>query len=648
MGFLNPLWLLLGGAVAVPLILHLLQRHQGPRVVFPAVRYLKRAEREHARRIRLRQLLLLLLRVAAVLLIAFGAARPFVRGGGAGHAPTAMVIVLDNSLSSGLVTGDRRVLDELKDHALATLQAAGPDDRFWLLRAGAPWEPALPGDAQTIAARVRETEPTAGAADIVAAVERARSILSQGADGRAREIQLFSDLQRVNVRGALPASASADDDVRILVWSPQRPAITNAAVAGVTVGGGLAPRAGQRSTVVARVGGNARDSVNVRLAVDGRIAAAAIARPGSDAVLPLPARNTSLMTGTVEIDADGLRADDTRYFVAPILPPPSVALARDVPFVAEALSVLADAGRIARTTSPSADVMVARAAAGTESTGPNTAVVILPPQTPLELPALNRRLATLGINWRYAQAPPADLRFANAGAGDELLRGLANVRVLQRFQLTPTTTAAQDSVMLRLEDGSAWAVRGSRARGGRFVLLASPLNVEATTLPASAAMIPLLDRLTGVWSAPDAPRSEVQPGERVTLPRSAELVIDPAGVRHAVAGAATFDFTTVPGVYRVVEDGRMTGAFVVNFAGPESDLRYADRGRVERALAGLTVDFADDARAWSRAMYGRRVGREVWRFVLVGLLVLLLVEALAAATGVRGPGLIFYERPIQP
>ena len=76
MGFLSPLWLLLAAAIAIPLVLHLLQRHQGPRVVFPAMRYLLRAEREHARQIRLRQLLLLLLRLAIILFIAFTAARP--------------------------------------------------------------------------------------------------------------------------------------------------------------------------------------------------------------------------------------------------------------------------------------------------------------------------------------------------------------------------------------------------------------------------------------------------------------------------------------------------------------------------------------------------------------------------------------------
>ena len=75
MGVLNPILLVLAGAAAVPLLLHLLQRHQGPRIVFPALRYLRRAEKESARKIRLRQLLLMLLRMIAVLLVAFPAAR---------------------------------------------------------------------------------------------------------------------------------------------------------------------------------------------------------------------------------------------------------------------------------------------------------------------------------------------------------------------------------------------------------------------------------------------------------------------------------------------------------------------------------------------------------------------------------------------
>ena len=99
MGFLSPIFLLAGLAVAVPLILHLFHRRDAKRMVFPALQYLLRTEKEHARTIRFRQLLLLLLRIAAVLLLVGAGARPFLHGGGGVHDPTATVLIVDNSMS---------------------------------------------------------------------------------------------------------------------------------------------------------------------------------------------------------------------------------------------------------------------------------------------------------------------------------------------------------------------------------------------------------------------------------------------------------------------------------------------------------------------------------------------------------------------
>lgn len=103
MTFLHPLALFGLAAAAIPALLHLRQRRTPPVLDFPAVRYLAEAERRTARRLRLRHLLLLILRTLLVASVVMAAARPQVRGwgGAAGHEPTAAVIVLDNSLSSG-------------------------------------------------------------------------------------------------------------------------------------------------------------------------------------------------------------------------------------------------------------------------------------------------------------------------------------------------------------------------------------------------------------------------------------------------------------------------------------------------------------------------------------------------------------------
>ena len=103
-GFLHP-WALAGlAAAAIPVLLHLLARREPPTVVFPAVRYLITTTREHQRRLKLQNLLLLLLRTLLIVALVLAAAGPTLpRRGVAGHAPSALVLMLDNSPSSGAV-----------------------------------------------------------------------------------------------------------------------------------------------------------------------------------------------------------------------------------------------------------------------------------------------------------------------------------------------------------------------------------------------------------------------------------------------------------------------------------------------------------------------------------------------------------------
>jgi hypothetical protein len=645
MGFLNPALLFLGLAVAVPLVLHLFQRQQGPRLLFPALRYLRRAEKESARRIRLRQLLLLALRMGVLVLLALAAARPFLKSGAARHEPTAVAIVLDNSLSSGQIVGDRRVLDVLKERAMETLAHAGPDDRFWLIRVGEPWEPAVPGDAESTARRVQEVEVAATAGDLTAAVARARALLAAGAEGRRTEIHVLSDLQATGLGDALPAGKDAPP---VLLWDIGREAPANAGVAAVEVGGGLAPRAGDRSTVAVTVAGFRRsDSVTVRLALDGRIGAAAIAPVGAATVLSLPARPVGLVSGWVEIDPDALRGDDRRYFVVRVEPSPAVALTRPLPFVDEALDVLAGAGRIRRVSPGEADVLVAPSGLGADALRSRRSVVILPPHSPLELPALNRRLQDAGVPWRFT-LPKGDgeARFAAGSAEDDLTLALERVRVGQAYGLerlgggtgSASQAGASDSVLLRLRDGAPWVVRGETPDGGRYLLVASPLSTEATSLPTSSAMIPLLDRLVGPWAAAAPPRLEATPGEVVALPPEADRIERPDGQRDERTQGGEYRVPALPGIYRVYAGERLVSAFAVNPPASESALERADRSRLRAALPGWQLDLADAPGEWARKIFRHRVGREVWRPLVLLTLALLLLEGLIAAAGRARPG----------
>ena len=125
-GFLHP-WALLGLAAAgIPLLLHLLARREPPTVVFPAVRYLITTTREHQRRLKLQNLLLLVVRTLLVIALVLAAAGPTLPLRGVpGHAPSAALRFRLRGRSSGAGTPPGRRPQSQRECGWATGRKSG-------------------------------------------------------------------------------------------------------------------------------------------------------------------------------------------------------------------------------------------------------------------------------------------------------------------------------------------------------------------------------------------------------------------------------------------------------------------------------------------------------------------------------------------
>lgn len=630
MGALNPLFLLAGIAIAVPLYLHLFHRQRTRRLSFPALRYLERTEREHARQIRLRQILLLLVRVAALALVVGAGARLFFQGRGASHPPTAAVLVLDNSLSSGLVVGERRVLDRLRSLALRALDAATDDDRFWVIRAGEPWVPALPGSAAEARAAVEETDVSEAAGDLTAALLRARRLL-ETSDLQAREIHLLSDLQETafDIPGESPAG-----EIPVVVWSSRERPPPNRALSSVTVGGGLPPLEGQRTqvTVASLEASEADDTshVPVRLVLNERIRGAGTLPAGAETTVALPPAGQGWILGYADADPDDLRADDRRYFAYRSRPAPRVAVggAAGV-FVTESLAVLEQAGRVRTVIPDEADLLVSANGAGLELRGPDAAVVILPPDDPTLLPALNRRLADAGIPWALE---PLETTGEAELTGDALPAPLEGVRVRRWLSLDAAGEPAAPPRTLAAADGAPWAVEGRDPSGRRYLVLASPMTRDATSLPVSTAMLRFVDWMSSEWSGAGTASAERPVGSHLPAPSGATTVRFPSGAEVEIDGTRTVRGTGEAGFYTFLDGDSVISVVALNPAVSESRLRPIDDDALEGAI-GPEATMVDRESEWDDAVYRARQGGELWWPFLLAALVLLMVEGLIATSG---------------
>lgn len=650
MGFLNPVFLLAGLAVAVPVFLHLFYRRESKTFTFPAIRYLLRTERERARQIRTQQVLLLLLRAAVVAVVVLMGARAHFAGPGRGHEATAVAVVIDNSASATVIEDGRRRLDVLKEVARRSAEGAGPDDVIWVIRAGTPWQAATPGNATQAMAAIDGTEPSHGRADMLRAVARARALVAQS-DLPAREVHVITDLQATafagdareygdlggsgDVGGPADSGGSdgpddSDEGVPVVVFGVPAAGVTNRGIGSVVFGGGLAPLAGRRTeTAVSVTGGAPDDTVGVRLYVDGLVRGAARAPAGATVRVPAGPFSAGRVEGWAEIDPDPLTADDRRYFSFAVRDPTPVAVLGDAPiFVQTAAAVLAENGRIALESGARAATLVSAGGEGLDRRTRDQAVVAYPVADAVRLPALNRRLADAGIPFRYVDRGSGGSRVARASLPVEV-EGLA---VARYFVVEPTGALREPAspVVAELANGDPWLLAGD-APTGPYVLVASPLDEASSGLPVSAAMVPLLEWAVERWSGAGAGVVAVSAGDPIRPPPTATAVRDPNGVEHPVDGDQPFPATAVAGLYRALAGDSVLETFAVNPPAAETDLAPLDREGLRQALPGA-VAVVSDPESWPDAIFRAGRGPEPWRTLAVLLLALLVVESGVAAS----------------
>ena len=133
MGLLNPLALLGALALTVPILVHLVRNDKADILKFSSLMFLLRIPRKTVRQHMLRNLLLMALRLALLILLIGAFARPYLVEVDGAAATTedsrGMVVMMDNSYSMTYGTNFERMLAETRDR-IATLT---PSDRASLI-----------------------------------------------------------------------------------------------------------------------------------------------------------------------------------------------------------------------------------------------------------------------------------------------------------------------------------------------------------------------------------------------------------------------------------------------------------------------------------------------------------------------------------
>jgi len=275
----TPAMLLGMAAVALPIVAHLMNRRARRRIVFPTIALLQQAAASQSTLFRLRRLILLMLRCAAIVLLTWAFARPVwldAQAATGARQSLGVVIIADTSASmaqqsEGLAaitqmqSAAHRVLDDLTTgQDKATLITTGPPPR-------AIYQTVI-ANLEAVRRDIDRLQPTSQRADLSGAIALAVETLRMH-EG-PRRIVILSDMQRTNwsdLSVDLDTLHAADPAIDVTLIETGVDSPGNLAVGAPRVDPAR-PIAGQPAQVHVEVANyaNAPRSAMLRLNVDAR------------------------------------------------------------------------------------------------------------------------------------------------------------------------------------------------------------------------------------------------------------------------------------------------------------------------------------------------------------------------------------------
>ena len=613
--FLSPLFLVGAAAAAIPIAIHLFYRRTEPVIDFAAMRYLRQAPVEHARRRRLREMLLLALRVAALVLLALAFARPYLASAAASGAGVTLVLV-DRSASLS-AAGQ---FDRARARAEQVIRDAPATDAVGVMTFASGVDLVAPVSQDRAGALAALAQLRAGAGST-----RYRAALRRAADeigDRAGRIVVVTDLQQsgwdATDEGGIP------ERVQVVIEDIGGPA-TNLAVTALGV-------QGSEAVAVVRSFAPAPVTSDVIISIDGRqiarVPVSVTSGSTAEARVSLEGRAPGALSASIA-DADGYAADNTRFAVmdagAPVVlvitasrnPSEALYLERAIGLVegVAGFRFQAVSGERLATLAPetvtSAGAIVVMGTRGLDQRGRERLAqfvragggLLLTTAAEVDGAVVGQALSgVVATSWTtpstaVSATTEAPLTFAPEDSRHPIFRAFGGLGTFGTVVFTRTalvSPGASAEVIARFSNGTPALVE-ERAASGRVLFFASDLNNRWNDFPLQPAFVPFVHETLRYLTARTA--------------RAEYLVGDLPGLE--------------PGVHSMNNGARVA----VNVDPRESDPARMDASVFSSGVSRLNAVAAEDARA-SQAQ--TEDTQSLWQYGL-----LLMVVSLAAE-GVLG------------
>ena len=676
MGFLVPLFFTALAVLGVPVLIHMIQRQRTEIIEFPSLMFVRKIPFHSLRRQRVRHLLLLLLRCAALALLIAAFARPFFR--------SAVLVAVTGGSREGVILGDRSYSmgygnrwERARDAARDVVRDLAPDDQATIIffDSGAQSGARSTRDRASLLAAIDTAELGAGTTRYGPALQLAQGIFEDSEQPRL-EAFLITDFQRIGVDSAantllppgtvLTAVSVADEDetpnVSVSGASVQRDFFSSRERAAVTVR--LANRGNETVERQVALELNGQEFESLPVTVEANSSATLTFAPFTLEDMAMPV--------SVRAVADALPHDDVFHF--------TVAPGDIVPVLVVGGAGAADANRYLRTalapgSSPSFSVTVRSVDQVTTADVAAARVVVL---NDVGLPsgqvgAAVRRFVeaggglwvVLGENVRWPAdnldllpgtfGEPAD----RDGRGGTLVfvdyshpvfevfsaPRSGDLTTPRFFRYRPLNVGPETAVLAKFDDGAA-ALAEHAVGEGRVLIWTSTIDNFWNDFALKVVYPPFVHKVVEYLAAYTSPTAYLTAGQVLDLaqyPGAVDLdvvggnlvVRDPSDDRVAVGrdGRTGFIDLTEQGFYEIRDTDAADSASVVvavNVDLAESNLERVDPQELVAAATGRAA--GDRSVTTQRELEPEDLERDqtLWWYLLIGALGFLASETVVS------------------
>ena len=689
MTFLNPAILFGLIAASIPIVLHFLNLRKLKRVEFSTLAFLKELQKTKIRRIKLKQWLLLLLRIAIIIFLVMAFARPTVKSftvGNSSAAKTTAVIIIDNTFSMSVVTGNGSYLNRAKQIAKNLLLNFQDGDEIVMLGVGNLINETIQPttNAKQLTKQIDELEISAISGTLNEAVVKAAQVLYQS-NNFNKEIYLLTDLQKGRIYNSpnelSNLSSIFNSNVRLYLIDLSEKEPVNLGIEEIKPNNQIFEK-GKTVSFDIRAKNYSNQSVNNSVAslfVNGKRSAQQSVTLSADESKTIPFETTLLDTGLVEIYAeledDDIFQDNKRFFSVYVPDKISVLFLTDdrddAKFVKYAIDdptkqkVRITENSLSQVSSLNLKNYDAVIVIGSERntdwrnlTGfaEGGGGLILMPGTQSTISnfqklcnALNISSPVNAIGKINSQDSPAQLDKINYQ--DPLFSDLFENNKQQQvespeiyyyFKIIP---GGGGKNIISMFDGSSF-LSEYKLGAGKVFLFNSSLNLSWNNFPLKGFFAPLINRLVLYSSSKLKEQNTFYAGQNIIADISnhsiSQIKVEkPGGENEYVNSDSltnknyfTYTKTDEAGTYKFYSSNKLLDYISVNHDPKESVTDKADFSEFEDYLKQISFEGKSFSLSpnddFTKVIYQSRFGTELWKYFLIIVLILAIAESLAA------------------